>query len=475
MRRGGFYAGLVGGGVLLAGAVLAVATRPSVRATAAAFLAPLPSAPSLSHDAGVAPLPVEPLVLGAESPELVALRSGDAGAPPPRAPRRALFATEPGAPLVTPPNGLGAVSAWFRRPDGLRRTPLAERDDPRLDPALAYLERDEHGHGALLGAIKRSGRCREEVARILRAWKIPEDLAAVVFTESAFAPAAASTDGGTGLWGLSGDVAAAYGLVTLPSFDERRSVSVSTEGAAHYLSDLRERLGSWELALYAFGAGYVPALADLQTHAQATFWTLARELPRERVTYVTEVLAVATVLGNLDRFGFGDVRAEASLATSDLEVPAGASFSTVARASGTTAARLHELNPEYLGESVPATGFAMVMHLPSAGLARAKEMLMPLLYATPGSGLSRGGSPAATPDAAAAPGTIAAPAMRSHKGRFFYKIQEGDTLDSVAARFKQDKQTIALDNALDPSAGLEPGQLLTIRPPDEGDSNRPTP
>jgi hypothetical protein len=464
MRRGGFYAGVIAGGVLLAGvALVAVAIRPSVRSTAAAFLAPLPAAPSLSRDAGLTPLPVEPLVLGTESPELLALRSGDAGAPPARAPRRAVFATDPGPPKS------------FRRPDGLRRTLLAERDDASLDAPLAFVERDEQGHGALLGAIKRSGRCREEVARILRAWKIPEDLAAVVFTESAFAPASASTDGGAGLWGLSGDVAAAYGLVTLPSFDERRSVSVSTEGAAHYLSDLRERLGSWELALYAFGAGYAPALADLQTHAQATFWTLAPELPRERALYVTEVLAVATVLGNLDRFGFGDVRAEAPLATSDLEVPAGASFSTVARASGTTAARLHELNPEYLGESVPATGFAMVMHLPSAGLARAKEMLMPLLYATPGSGLSHGGPPAAMPDAAAAPGTLAAPTMRSHKGRFFYKIQDGDTLDSVAARFKQDKQTIVLDNALDPSAGLEPGQLLTIRPQGEGDSNRLAP
>lgn len=475
MRRGGFYAGLIAGGVLLAGvAVAVIATRPSVRSTAAAFLAPLPSAPSLSRDAGVAALPVEPLVLGAESPELLALRSADAGAPPSRAARRALFATDPGAPQVVPPNGLGAVPPRFRRPDGLRRTLLAEREDPRLDPALAYLERDEHGHGALLTAIKRSGRYHEEVARILRAWKIPEDLAAVAFTESAFVPAAASPDGAAGLWGLSGDVAAAYGLVTLPAFDERRSVSVSTEGAAHYLNDLRERLGSWELALYAFGAGYAPALADLQSHAQASFWKLAPELPRERVAYVTEVLAAATVLGNPERFGFDDARPEAPLATSDLEVPAGASFATVARAAGTTAARLHELNPEYLGESVPATGFAMVMHLPSAGLARAKEMLIPLLYATAGSGLTRGGPPGPA-DAAAAPAGIGALALRSHRGRFFYKIQEGDTLDSVATRFKEDKQTIALDNALDPSAGLELGQLLTIRPPGEGDSTPPGP
>ena len=296
----------------------------------------------------------------------------------------------------------------------------------------------------------------------------------MIFVESAFSPTSTPSDGGDGLWGLSTDVAAAYGLEVLPSFDERRSVAVLTEGAAHYLADLRERLGSWELALYAFGAGYAPALLDLSKRAQDDFWSLAPELPVDWVAYVRQVLAVATVLANLDWFGFEDARPDEPLASSDLEVPAGASFGTVARAAGTSAARLRELNPEYLGETVPNTGFAMVMHLPSAGLARAKEMLIPLLYATPGSSLSRA-LPTRSGDAAASPERPTRAVARSHKGRFFYRTQDGDTLESLASRFGTDKQTIALDNALDPSAGLAPGQLLTIRPPNEGDSDHPAP
>lgn len=69
---------------------------------------------------------------------------------------------------------------------------------------------------------------------------------------------------------------------------------------------------------------------------------------------MTEVLAVATLLGNLDRFGFGDARAEAPLATSDLEVPAGASFATVARASATTTARLHGDDRSALNSFLPS-------------------------------------------------------------------------------------------------------------------------
>jgi membrane-bound lytic murein transglycosylase D len=450
MRRGGIYAGLATSLVLIGALVV---TRPGVRASASSFFAPLPPPPTLSRDAGIALLPLEPVSLGAESPELAALRAGDAGVPPTRAPRHALV---PGDADV-------AHAPPFRRPEGLRRPSFAGRDDDGTTAILGYLAHDEHAHGAFLAAIQRSGRVRSDVDRVLRAWKIPEDLAAVAFVESGFSPSTGA-DGGDGLWGLSSDVARAYGLVTQPTYDERRSVSVSSEGAAHYLADLRERFGSWDLALYAFGAGYGPALADLSARGQRDFWSLAPDLPADRVNYVREVLAVAIVLGNLDRFGFEDARADEALATSDLEVPAGASFGIVSRAAGTSMARLHELNPEYLGESVPSTGFAMVMHLPSSALARAKEMLIPLMYATPGSSLSRGGGYIRAPDAAAPLQTDQA-VPRSHKGRFFYRIQEGDTLDSVASRFRADKQTITLDNALDPTAGLVAGQLLTIRPP----------
>ncbi len=66
-------------------------------------------------------------------------------------------------------------------------------------------------------------------------------------------------------------------------------------------------------------------------------------------------------------------------------------------------------------------------------------------------------------------------APSARRRRFFYEIRDGDTLDVLAARFGTDRQTIALDNALDPTAGLRPGQHLTIRPPGEGNSPRSAP
>jgi hypothetical protein len=195
------------------------------------------------------------------------------------------------------------------------------------------------------------------------------------------------------------------------------------------------------------------------------------------VAYVRQVVAVSTILANLDRFAFDDARPEEPLATSDLEVPPGAPFSAGATAAGTGVQRLHDLNPEYLSEVVPNTGFAMVMHLPSAGLARAKEMLIPLLYSRSGSSLARP-APDRAADAASparAPEALRGGGRSRTAGASFYRVQEGDTLDSLATRFGVDKRALALDNALDPTAGLQSGQLLTIRRRHEEDSVHPAP
>jgi hypothetical protein len=47
--------------------------------------------------------------------------------------------------------------------------------------------------------------------------------------------------------------------------------------------------------------------------------------------------------------------------------------------------------------------------------------------------------------------------------RMYYRVQDGDTLESLSRRFDEPRETIASDNALDPSAGLKSGQLLLLR------------
>ncbi|HEU4537776.1 MAG TPA: lytic murein transglycosylase, partial [Polyangiaceae bacterium] len=102
-------------------------------------------------------------------------------------------------------------------------------------------------------------------------------------------------------------------------------------------------------------------------------------LPAETAAYVPRVLALATVLNNLDRFGFDDVEPCRAVDASELDVPAGTPMNTVARAAGTSLASLRELNPELLRAALPPEGAAVSLHVPSAGWARARLMLPRLI------------------------------------------------------------------------------------------------
>lgn len=442
------------------------------RGTLRAFITPVPLATTTPGTVDApAVLPAEVVLPGGQSRELAKL-AADA-LPPSRAPRQGLFPAEaqPGSTRTT------------ERVSRLRRPEIVDRDDARIDSAISFLMLDSHAHTAFMAMAQRAGRYRPTVERILRAWKVPEDLLAVIFVEDGFLPSAVQKDGSAGLWSLPLDVAKVYGIVVRDTYDERRGIESSSEVAGRYLADLRERLGSWSLALYAYSHGYKLTVAEIAKGHSSKFEDLSDGLSAPDRTYVFQVFAVATILSNPDRFGLDSVHPDPPLATSDLEVPGQAPFAVIAQAAGTSVSRLHELNPEYLTETVPTTETAMIIHLPREGLARAKELLTPLLYAAPGTlsgqvglvadgadgGAHRKGEGRTTnpSDKATAPGSPLRPGQQA-----YYRVQDGDTLDAVARRFGVARDTIASDNALDVTGSLVTGQLLRIRaldaPPSSG-------
>jgi hypothetical protein len=101
-------------------------------------------------------------------------------------------------------------------------------------------------------------------------------------------------------------------------------------------------------------------------------------LPKETAQYVPQILALALVLKNLDRFGYDTIKLEPQMVASDLDVPAGVPLSLIAHAAGTSISMIHQLNPEILRDVVPNQ--ATVVHVPAGGLARARVMLPHLLF-----------------------------------------------------------------------------------------------
>ncbi|MGZ3424568.1 MAG: lytic transglycosylase domain-containing protein [Polyangiales bacterium] len=286
---------------------------------------------------------------------------------------------------VAPFSAAPPVTPLCREPPqwtiGLRPLDVHVDEPRRLEGWLRYFSETKAGRGAVATWLRRSGKYRNQVEQALKGQKLPRAVVALVFVESGFSPRAVSSAGAVGLWQLMEATAKDLGLEVRPGYDERLSIERSTEAATRHLSDLYAQFGSWELAFAAYDLGAKRLLQRMQSTGAMSFWELADmgALPEETAQYVPKLLAFATILKNLDRFGFDDVQMDRPISTSDLSSPGGVSFGLLARAAGTSIARIRELNPELVKNFVPDIGGWVTVHVPASGLTRARAMFPALL------------------------------------------------------------------------------------------------
>ena len=352
-----------------------------------------PAASVISARPGATPAPssaVQDGRWGAESSELRTLRRAE----------EQLFADDPVGPPASVPaapavetceapaddewrasSALGASPSphW---PNGLKMPGLPIHQDARVAKYIRYFSSSPEGRKLFSTWLRRSGRYRGVITRALEQRDLPRDLLSIVFVESGFWPTAVSGAGAVGLWQFMPQTAKAYGLKVERDYDERQTIFQATSAAADHLSDLYARFQSWDLALAAYNLGYATLSDRLQQYGVDDFWSLSRipdALPNETALYVPKVLAVSVLINNLEYFGFGDVELAKGIDAAELEVPAGVRLSMVARAAGTSARALRELNPQIHGDVLPDRGEPLSLFVPGNGLARARAMLPTLL------------------------------------------------------------------------------------------------
>lgn len=232
--------------------------------------------------------------------------------------------------------------------------------------------------GLFLETLVRMGKYREMVDQELRARRLPPSLAYLPIVESWYIPTAVSWVGAAGLWQFMPSTARGFGLRVNPLVDERRDPFRSTPMALDFLAQLRERFGSWFLALAAYNGG--PGRMDRilrrrgfgEDGHDGLFLEVRSGLPRETRDFVPRFLAAARIARDPAAYGFEISPADPALTFDEVEVPDATTLDVVARAAGVDLAAIESLNPQLLRGLTPG-GVATRIRVPLGIGARFAE------------------------------------------------------------------------------------------------------
>ncbi len=312
------------------------------------------------------------------------------------------------------------------------------------DEVLSFLNffQTPRGKAIVETGLRRSGRYRDMISRVLREEGVPQDLIYLAQAESAFQPLALSRAGARGIWQFVPWRGNEYGLKRSWWVDERQDPEKATRAAAQHLRDLYGLFGDWYLAMAAYNCGPGNVQKGVERTGYADFWELYRRnvLPRETKNYVPIILALTLIAKDAAHYG---VQTDLDQPVpSDVVKPGRAiDLRLVAETIDVDAETLRSLNPSLLRMATPDDPF-FELHLPKG---TAQKFSAEIADIPPEKWVS----------------------WRRHR------VEAGETLTSLAKKYHVTAPAIAAANSLGRTDVLSPGDKLIIpasQPPAEAKS-----
>src|SRR5271156_193263 len=234
------------------------------------------------------------------------------------------------------------------------------------DEVLSFLNffQTPRGRAIVETGLRRSGRYREMIARVLHEEGVPQDLIYLAQAESAFQPLALSRAGARGIWQFVAYRGMEYGLRHTWWIDERQDPEKATRAAAQHLRDLYGQFGDWYLAMAAYNCGPGNVQKGIERTGYADFWELYKRnvLPRETKNYVPIILALTLIAKDAAHYGI-QVDPEQPVPTDVVKPGRAIDLRLVAETIDVDADTLRNLNPALLRLATPDDP-SFELHLP---------------------------------------------------------------------------------------------------------------
>jgi membrane-bound lytic murein transglycosylase D len=301
------------------------------------------------------------------------------------------------------------------------------------DEVLSFLNffQTPRGRAIVETGLRRAGRYRGMIARVLSEEGVPQDLIYLAQAESAFQPTALSRAGARGMWQFVAYRGQEYGLRHTWWLDERQDPEKATHAAAQHLRDLYKMFGDWYLAMAAYNCGPGNVQKAIERTGYADFWELYRRnvLPRETKNYVPIILALTLIAKDAPHYGI-QAEPESPVATDMVKPGRAIDLRLVAETIDVDVETLRTLNPSLLRLATPDDP-AFELRLP---LGSAPRFSAEIADIPPDKWVS----------------------WRRHR------VAAGETLTAIAKKYRVTPKAIADANNLESTTALNTGEKLII-------------
>jgi membrane-bound lytic murein transglycosylase D len=289
-------------------------------------------------------------------------------------------------------------------------------------------------------SYRRSGLYREKIVKSLKEAGLPVELSWLPLIESGFKARALSSARALGLWQFIPSTGYKFGLTRDTWIDERLDPEKSTAAAIEYLKELHNIFGDWMTVLAGYNCGEGRVLRIIQgqqINYLDNFWDLYEKLPQETARYVPRFLATLHVMRDPKKYGFDFEEPYSPVPFESVTIEKPVHLEAVAGSLGVSFNNLTDLNPELRQNITPDTPYSLkVPH------GKGEELLAKL---------------ESIPNWAAPE-----PAPRSRKEYIYHKVRSGETLSTIAAKYKSTLKDIVSVNRLKHKNLLYVGQKLKI-------------